>query len=298
MPWRTFCWPTTCSRGSVAVRLWASALCLAVALARAVRRSCAFLPRPATRSAWRSSGVRAGRALVLAALAARARWRRSLGASTSWGSDAGALASGAAVCGASAVSSAFSGVWSSAISCLTLDVDFSFARDGERTGHLALGAPQPRGVVQLARGVLKAQAEQLAPRGGNLLSELVVGEVAYVAGAHQASSRITNLVRTGSLCPASRMASRASSSSTPASSNMTRPGLTTATQPSGDPLPEPIRVSAGFLVNGLSGYTLIQTFPPRRILRVMAIRAASIWRLVSQPASNAFRPYSPNWTFT
>ena len=40
---------------------------------------------------------------------------------------------------------------------------------------------------------------------------------------------------------------------TPASSNITRPGLTTATQPSGEPLPEPMRVSAGFLVNGLSG---------------------------------------------
>ena len=34
---------------------------------------------------------------------------------------------------------------------------------------------------------------------------------------------------------------------TPASSNITRPGLTTATQCSGEPLPEPMRVSAGFL---------------------------------------------------
>src|SRR5215218_7840832 len=92
------------------------------------------------------------------------------------------------------------------------------------------------------------------------------------------------------------MASRASASSTPASSNITRPGLTTATQPSGLPLPEPMRVSAGFLVKGLSGKTFIQTFPPRLILRVIAIRAASIWRLVSQPASSALRPYSPNST--
>ena len=92
------------------------------------------------------------------------------------------------------------------------------------------------------------------------------------------------------------MASRARSSGTPASSNITRPGLTTATQPSGEPLPEPMRVSAGFLVKGLSGKTLIQTLPPRLILRVMAIRAASIWRLVSQPASSALSPYSPNWT--
>ena len=41
------------------------------------------------------------------------------------------------------------------------------------------------------------------------------------------------------------------------------PGFTTATQCSGLPLPEPMRVSAGFCVTGLSGKTLIQTFPPR-----------------------------------
>ena len=62
------------------------------------------------------------------------------------------------------------------------------------------------------------------------------------------SSRITNLVFTGSLWPARRIASRASGSGTPDSSNITRPGLTTATQPSGLPLPEPMRVSAGFFV--------------------------------------------------
>src|SRR5438128_211155 len=79
---------------------------------------------------------------------------------------------------------------------------------------------------------------------------------------------------------------------------MTRPGLTTATQPSGEPLPEPMRVSAGFFVTGLSGNTFIHTLPPRLILRVIATRAASIWRLVSHPPSRALSPYSPNWTFT
>src|SRR5215204_4538730 len=107
---------------------------------------------------------------------------------------------------------------------------------------------------------------------------------------------MTNFVLTGSLCPARRIASRASGSGTPASSNITRPGLTTATQPSGLPLPEPMRVSAGFLVKDLSGKTLIQTLPPRLILRVMAMRAASIWRLEIQPASSDFSPYSPNCT--
>ena len=45
----------------------------------------------------------------------------------------------------------------------------------------------------------------------------------------------------------------ASASGTPAISNRMRPGLTTATQWSGAPLPEPMRTSAGFLVTGLSG---------------------------------------------
>ena len=51
-----------------------------------------------------------------------------------------------------------------------------------------------------------------------------------------------------------------------------------------------MRVSAGFFVNGLSGKMLIQTLPPRLILRVIAIRAASIWRLVIQPSSSALIP--------
>ena len=62
---------------------------------------------------------------------------------------------------------------------------------------------------------------------------------------------------------ARRSASLAVSSGTPAISNNTRPGFTTATQYSRAPLPEPIRVSAGFAVTGLSGKILIQTLPPR-----------------------------------
>src|SRR6516164_8309761 len=80
----------------------------------------------------------------------------------------------------------------------------------------------------------------------------------------------------------------------PAISNMMRPGFTGATQRSGAPLPLPMRVSAGFLVNGLSGKMRIHSLPPRLIKRVMATRDASIWRSVIQAFSSAFRPYSPN----
>ena len=49
-----------------------------------------------------------------------------------------------------------------------------------------------------------------------------------------------------------------SSSATPPISNMTQPLRTTATQSSGEPLPEPIRTSAGFLVLAKCGKILIQ----------------------------------------
>ena len=48
--------------------------------------------------------------------------------------------------------------------------------------------------------------------------------------------------------------------------------------------------TAGFFVKGLSGKIRIQILPPRLILRVMAIRAASIWLEVIQPHSWATRP--------
>src|SRR6266550_3016225 len=76
-----------------------------------------------------------------------------------------------------------------------------------------------------------------------------------------------------------------------------RAGLTTHTHSSGAPLPLPMRVSSGFFVTVLSGKMRIQIFPPRLMWRVIAIRPASIWRAVTQPASSACRPKSPNETF-
>src|SRR3954447_3344838 len=83
------------------------------------------------------------------------------------------------------------------------------------------------------------------------------------------------------------------SSGTPDSSNMIRPGLTLATHHSGEPLPDPMRDSAGFLVSGRSGELEIHTFPPRLMCRVMAIRADSICRFVTYAGSRAWIAYSP-----
>src|SRR5688572_10177217 len=100
----------------------------------------------------------------------------------------------------------------------------------------------------------------------------------------------------GSLEAPRRMAIFAASLGMPSSSNMTRPGRIEATQNSGAPLPLPMRVSAGFLVTGLSGKMRIHILPPRLIERVIATRAASIWRFVIHAGSNACRPNSPNST--
>src|SRR5207247_7239565 len=85
-------------------------------------------------------------------------------------------------------------------------------------------------------------------------------------------------------------------SASPSRSNIPRPGFTTATPPSGFPLPFPIRVSAGFFVIGLSGNSRIHTLPPRFISRVRATRDASIWRFEIHPGSSAMSPEWPNAT--
>src|SRR4030066_2452438 len=57
-----------------------------------------------------------------------------------------------------------------------------------------------------------------------------------------------------------------------------------------------MRTSAGFLEIGLSGKIRIQIRPPRLMWRVIARRAASIWRAVKRPRPTAFRPKSPKLT--
>src|SRR6187397_1260271 len=57
-----------------------------------------------------------------------------------------------------------------------------------------------------------------------------------------------------------------------------------------------MRTSAGFFDTGLSGKMRIQMRPPRLMWRVIARRAASIWRAVRRPRSVALRPNSPKLT--
>ena len=64
---------------------------------------------------------------------------------------------------------------------LGVGVGVTLTLDGERTGHLALGATEAGGVVELAGGVLEAKPEQLPTRGGDVLDQLAVAEIAHLA---------------------------------------------------------------------------------------------------------------------
>src|SRR5436190_2842728 len=155
-------------------------------------------------------------------------------------------------------------------------------------------------VRQLPRRVLETEVEQLLPEVPQPLLQIRLVERTQLLHLHDVActtaSFSTRRVWIGSLCAASFKASIASSCCTPPTSNMTRPGRTTATQWSGAPLPPPIRVSAGFAVADLSGKTRIHTLPPRLRWWVMVRRAASICRAVIHAGSRACRPISPKVT--
>src|SRR5262245_56198617 len=149
------------------------------------------------------------------------------------------------------------------------DAELALTHHRVDAGDVLLHRVEPAVALQLTRGRLEAQVEQLhlglAETGLEVGVVQVVQLVGLQAARHQNSpaSREMKRVFIGSLCCARRMASRAVASSTPDSSKSTRPGLTLAMYHSGEPLPEPIRVSAGFLVSGRSGKMLIHTLPPR-----------------------------------
>src|SRR4029434_7565727 len=139
---------------------------------------------------------------------------------------------------------------------LPLLVPLALVHHGEDPGDVLSDLAQPVRVVELAGDVLEPEVEQLLFGLGQLGGQLVavqVGQLTCLHGHHSASARFTNLHFMGSLWAARRIASWAVASGTPDSSNITRPGRTTATHHSGEPLPEPMSVSAGCLVHRLVG---------------------------------------------
>src|SRR5205807_1923162 len=100
--------------------------------------------------------------------------------------------------------------------------------------------------------MLEAELVELAPRRAQAIAQLILFQLSELVDLHPAppvvtDSELTNLVLIGSLDAASFIASLATCCVTPPISKRMRPGLTTATQPSGLPLPEPIRVLVVFL---------------------------------------------------
>ena len=85
-----------------------------------------------------------------------------------------------------------------------------------------------------------------------------------------------NRTFTGILCASLVKHMRAASSVIPPISNNTVPGLTTAAQYSGSPLPLPMRVSKGIEVIGLCGNMRMYNRPSVRKYCRAAIRPASI----------------------
>src|SRR5438128_2731916 len=82
----------------------------------------------------------------------------------------------------------------------------------------------------------------------------------------------------------------------PATSKRIMPGLTTAAQYSGSPLPLPMRVSAGIAVTDLCGNTRMYSRPSPRMKWVAVTRPASIASALSQPPSSDCKPNSPKLT--
>src|SRR5215831_10923067 len=140
--------------------------------------------------------------------------------------------------------------------------------DGLDAGDVATGLPHPRRVLQLPGGALEPQIEALLLQIEDGILHLVGAHRAdvgcfHLGHEHYSAMRSTKRVLIGSLAAARPNASRAVWLFTPSISNSTRPGFTRTTHNSGEPLPEPMRTSAGFFDTGTSGKTRIQTRPAR-----------------------------------
>ena len=134
-----------------------------------------------------------------------------------------------------------------------------------------------------AQGTPEELAAQLAARG--MIAATALGTKEQILAAAAKVEGLTDLRVTAEKGD--------EVSFTPEISNITRPGLTTATQHSKLPLPLPIRTPIGLPVTGLSGKIFINTLPPRLMYLVIATRAASIWFDLIQHGSVATIPYSP-----
>src|SRR5665213_3106371 len=140
--------------------------------------------------------------------------------------------------------------------------------DGLDAGDIAARFAQPRGVLQLRGGALEAQVEALLLQIEDGVLPLIGAHCADIGDFrlghdNYSAMRATKRVLIGSLAAASDRASFAVCTVTPSISKITRPGLTRATHNSGEPLPEPMRTSAGFFDTGRSGKMRIQTRPAR-----------------------------------
>src|SRR6185437_16752942 len=128
---------------------------------------------------------------------------------------------------------------------------------GDIAPHLA----HPRRVFELPARPLEAQIEGFLAELVELRIELVGCPRPHIARLHgctSSPSRVTSRVPIGSFAAARSKASLARLAGTPSSSNIMRPGLTRQTQNSGEPLPLPMRTSAGFCDTGTSGKIRIQ----------------------------------------
>src|SRR5579863_3294697 len=122
---------------------------------------------------------------------------------------------------------------------------FAFAKQCLYPGQILPRRPQLGDRLGLPGGELEAQPEDLLSEFVLALFQfrrILIAHFLDMFGHQSAPARLTKRVRIGSLCAASVIASCAVARSTPAISNITRPGFTTATQRSGAPLPLPMRV--------------------------------------------------------
>src|SRR5690606_31019558 len=139
------------------------------------------------------------------------------------------------------------------------DAQLRLAQQGVDQRDVFADRLQTAVVLELSGRRLEAEVEQLFLGLAELREKLLVAQLAQLrrlgTGRHHASpaSRLTILHFIVTLWAARVRASRATFSLGYDSSNIARPGLTLATHHSGEPLPEPMRVSAGFLVRGRSG---------------------------------------------